>query len=115
MQVNRIVDHLLQCISRSDFGALQQFWIYMNKRFFSRLSHESLVTVHRLETGVLRMFLVHASRQARHDVVKDFFEKMSEGLHDRKEWKDWFGKLEALSTVLYAWCIEVVNHLNSVK
>ena len=66
----------------------------MNKRFFSRLSHDSLVTVHRLETGVLRMFLVHASRQARHDVVKDFFEKMSEGLHDRKEWKDWFGELE---------------------
>ena len=61
------------------------------------------------------MFLVHASRQARHDVVKDFFEKMSEGLHDRKEWKDWFGKLEAPSTVLYAWCIEVVNHLNSIK
>ena len=93
IQVSRIVDHLLQCINRSDFGALQQFWIYMNKRFFSRLSHDSLVTVHRLETGVLRMFLVHASRQARHDVVKDFFEKMSEGLHDRKEWKDWFGEL----------------------
>ena len=88
------MEYLLQCISRSDFGALQQFWIYMNKRFFSRLSHDSLVTVHRLETGVLRMFLVHASRQARHDVVKDFFEKMSEGLHDRKEWKDWFGKLK---------------------
>ena len=56
------------------------------------MSYDSLVTVHRLETGVLRMFLVHACRQARHDVVREFFEKMSEGLHDRKEWKDWFGE-----------------------
>ena len=41
---------------------------------------------------MLRMFLVHASRQGRHDVVKEFFEKMTVALHDRKEWKDWFSK-----------------------
>lgn len=92
MQVNRIVDHILQCINKSDFNSLQSFWMYLNKRFFSRMSHDSLMTVYRLETGILRMFLVHASRQGRQDVVKEFFERMTVALHDRKEWKDWFSE-----------------------
>ena len=50
------------------------------------------MTVYRLETSILRLFLVQATRQNKHDVVKDFFEKMADALHDKKEWKDWFGK-----------------------
>lgn len=92
MQVNRIVEYILQCINRSDFTSLQNFWNHINKRFFSRLTHESLSIAYRLETNILRLYLVHASRQGRHDEVKSFFEKMSDSLHDRKEWKDWFGE-----------------------
>ena len=39
-----------------------------------------------------RLFLVQASRTGRQDEVRAFFEKMSDSLHDRKEWKDWFGR-----------------------
>lgn len=49
------------------------------------------MTVYRLETNLLRLFLVYASRQGKQDVVKDFFEKMADTLQDKKEWKDWFG------------------------
>lgn len=91
VQVNRIVDYILSCITRSDFASLQTFWVYLNKRFFSRLSMDSAMTVYRLETSILRLFLVQATRQNRQDVVKDFFEKMADALHDKKEWKDWFG------------------------
>lgn len=86
------MDHILQCINRSDFISLQNYWVYLNKRFFSRLAHDSLMTVYRLETHILRLFLVSASRQGKHDVVRDFFEKMTDSLQDKKEWKDWFGK-----------------------
>ncbi len=82
----------MQCINRSDFNSLQTFWIYLHKRFFSRLSHDSLMTVYRLETNLLRLFLVYASRQGKQDVVRDFFEKMADSLHDKKEWKDWFSE-----------------------
>ena len=92
LQVNRIVDHLLQCVYRSDFASLQGFWIHLNKRFFSRLTSDSLNTAYRLETNILRLFLVHASKQGRQDEIKAFYEKMSDALHDRKEWKDWFGE-----------------------
>lgn len=93
LQVNRIVDYILSCITRSDFVSLQTFWVYLNKRFFSRLSQDSALTVYRLETSILRLFLVQATRQNRQDVVKEFFEKMADALHDKKEWKDWFGEI----------------------
>ena len=39
-----------------------------------------------------RLFLVQASKTGRQEEVRTFFEKMSDSLHDRKEWKDWFGE-----------------------
>jgi hypothetical protein len=86
------VDYIVQCISRSDFTNLQNFWVYLNKRFFSRLAHDSLTTVYRLETNILRLYLVYATRQGKHDTVRDFFEKMADALQDKKEWKEWFGE-----------------------
>ena len=85
------MDYIVQCISRSDFISLQSFWVYLNKRFFSRLNSDSLTTVYRLETNILRLFLVYATRQGKQDVVKDFFEKMADALQEKKEWKEWFG------------------------
>ena len=95
-QVNRIVDYIMQCIFRSDFNSLQNFWHHLNKRFFSRLTYESLNTAYRIETYILRLYLVHASRQGRQDEVKAFFEKMSDTLRDKKEWKDWFSEFSTL-------------------
>ena len=85
------MDYIVQCISRSDFISLQSFWVYLNKRFFSRLNSDSLTTVYRLETNILRLFLVYATRQGKQDVVRDFFEKMADALQEKKEWKEWFG------------------------
>lgn len=98
--MNRIVEYIVQCVTRSDFTNLQTFWVYLNKRFFSRLTHDSLTTVYRLETNILRLFLVHATRQGRQEVVRDFFEKMVDALQDKKEWKDWFGKYSSTGVLL---------------
>lgn len=95
--MSRIVDYIVQCVTRSDFNNLQTFWVYLNKRFFSRLTHDSLTTVYRLETNILRLFLVHAMRQGKQEVVRDFFEKMADALQDKKEWKDWFGKVNSIN------------------
>lgn len=83
----------MQCVNRSDFASLQTFWMHLNKRFFSRLTHESLMTAYRLETNILKLYLAQASKQGRQEEVRAFFEKMSDALHDRREWKDWFGML----------------------
>lgn len=60
---------------------------------FSRLTSDSLNTVYRLETNILRLFLVYAMRQGKQEVVRDFFEKMADALQDKKDWKDWFGEM----------------------
>jgi hypothetical protein len=88
--VNRIVEYIMQCVFKSDFPSLQSFWSYLYGRFFSQMNSESLTMAYRLETNVLRLFLVQASKTGRHEEVRAFFEKMSDSLHDRKEWKDWF-------------------------
>ncbi|CAI7993378.1 WD repeat-containing protein 91 [Geodia barretti] len=89
-RVNRIVEYIMQCVFKSDFPSLQSFWSHLYGRFFSQMNSESLTMAYRLETNVLRLFLVQASKTGRHEEVRAFFEKMSDSLHDRKEWKDWF-------------------------
>ena len=44
----------MQCVYRSDFPSLQNFWMYLYRRFFSQLNNESLTMAYRLETNVLR-------------------------------------------------------------
>ena len=110
----------MQCVFKSDFASLQSFWSYLYGRFFSQMNSESLTMAYRLETSVLRsaqlaiypplgqprvcpgcrLFLVQASKTGRQDEVRAFFEKMSDSLHDRKEWKDWFGGSLSLSLFL---------------
>ena len=103
--MTRIVDYILGCIYRSDLPALQSFWIHVNKRFFSRLSQESLNTAYKLEASILKLFLVHASKAGRQDEVRMFFERMCDALHERKEWKDWFGEAAPSSTHCVRACV----------
>lgn len=89
--MTRIVDYILSCIYRSDLPALQSFWIHVNQRFFSHLSHDSINTAYKLEANILKLFLAQASKTGRQDEIRMFFERMCDQLHERKEWKDWFG------------------------
>jgi WD40 repeat protein len=90
LRVNKIVDHILTCVHKSDFVALQTFWSHLSKRFFSRLNHDLANTAHKLESTILRLFLINAYRNGRHDDIKSFFEKMGGILQDRRDWKEWF-------------------------
>lgn len=44
----------MQCVYKSDFPGLQNFWMYLYRRFFSQLNNDSLAMAYRLETNVLR-------------------------------------------------------------
>ncbi len=91
-QVNRIVDYILSAIHKTDFNGLQSFWNHLSKTFFSRLNHDMKNTAHKLESTILRLFLINAHRNTRHEEMKAFFERMAVVLQDRRDWKDWFGK-----------------------
>ena len=84
------------CVHKSDFAALQAFWNHLSRRFFSRLNHDLMNTAHKLESTVLRLFLINAHRNGRHEDIKGFFERMGGVLQERRDWKEWFGKYSLL-------------------
>ena len=86
------MDYILTAVNRSDFTALQSFWHHLGKICFSRLNHELKNTANKLESTILRLFLINAHRNQRHEEIKSFFERMAGALQDRRDWKDWFGK-----------------------
>ena len=70
-------------------------WTQLNKQFIGRLNQEGQSMATKIETNILKLYLITAIRQNKPDEVKAFFEKNSDTLQYRKEWKDWFGKLIA--------------------
>ena len=68
-------------------------WTQLNKQFIGRLNQEGQSMATKIETNILKLYLITATRQNKPDEVKAFFEKNSDSLQYRKEWKDWFGKL----------------------
>ena len=90
--MNRIVDYILNAVHKTDFASLQAFWNHLSKTFFSRLNHDMKNAAHKLESTILRLFLINAHRSTRHDEIKAFFERMAVVLQDRRDWKDWFGE-----------------------
>ena len=85
--------HLFSCVERSNLQELQGFWKVLSQRLFSRLSSDFRQTLFKLESNLLKLFLIHAKRNDRVDVIKQFFERMGETLGKKKEWKEWFGML----------------------
>ena len=44
----------MQCVFKSDFASLQNFWVYLYRRFFCQMNNESLAMAYKLETNILR-------------------------------------------------------------
>lgn len=48
-----------------------------------------------MENSLLRMYLVNASTNSKHDKVQEFFDKLGSELQNQPEWKDWFGMFQS--------------------
>lgn len=91
-QASQVVGQLFSCIHQCDLPALQGFWNLLSEKLFSRLPSSLKDTVYRLETSLLRLFLVQAKSQGKNDVIHTFFSKNSQFLFKRKDWKEWLGE-----------------------
>ncbi|XP_067133024.1 WD repeat-containing protein 91 isoform X2 [Centruroides vittatus] len=92
-RADRIVEHLTSCISSLDLSALREAWSHLDLRIFSRLEHSFLSSAKKLETALLRMYVVTCITSGRQDKLREFFEKMTPELQGQAEWKDWFALL----------------------
>lgn len=93
------MDHILFCVNKSDFSALENFCNHLSQRFFSRLGHDLMNNYYKIESSILRLYLVNAHRNNRHEDIKLFFEKMAGVLQERRDWKEWFGQLRVIGCI----------------
>ena len=94
-----------------DLMGLKHYWSHLDRRFFSKLSHEAYKNVNKLETSLLRLYLVHAIQNSKQEKVTEFFEKCASELQNVSSWKDWFGKL-LLNRVVYSKWLYLLVLLN---
>ncbi|XP_063239481.1 WD repeat-containing protein 91 [Bacillus rossius redtenbacheri] len=89
-RVDKIVDQLMQYVAVYDLVSLRELWSHMDQKMFSRLEHHFTAAVRKLESAVLKLYLVNAVVNNKPDKVTEFFNKYSVELQGQAEWKDWF-------------------------
>ncbi|XP_065182908.1 WD repeat-containing protein 91-like [Sycon ciliatum] len=89
-RADRIVEQLQSYIHSFDIVAVRNLWQYLDRRFFSRLEHAYASSVKRLETCLLRYYLVNCCSANRSDRIHDFFERYATELQPHPEWREWF-------------------------
>eukprot|EP00743_Colponemidia_sp_Colp-15_P006657 GILK01007177.1.p1 GENE.GILK01007177.1~~GILK01007177.1.p1 ORF type:complete len:630 (-),score=108.43 GILK01007177.1:19-1908(-) len=90
-QSERIVEHILLCVTTSDLLGLRDTWSFLQKRFFSRLQGRFIDTANKLTTALYRYYLVAAVQNSKTEKVVEFFKVMSEELLLKPdEWISWF-------------------------
>ena len=77
---DKIISEILSQISSFDLQGLRDLWQHLNARLFRRLDPTQTGAVSRLESGVLKLYLVNCVQNKNGEKVKEFFEKLSSEL-----------------------------------
>ncbi|RZF32900.1 hypothetical protein LSTR_LSTR004291 [Laodelphax striatellus] len=89
-RVDKIVDQLMQFILAYDLTSLRELWSHLDSKVFSKLEHEFSSAVRKLESALLKLYLINAVSNGKMDKVNEFFTKMTAELQGQPEWKEWF-------------------------
>ena len=89
-KVENIIEQIQIFINSYDVLSLRNYWRYFDKRYFYRLGQEGHKSIKRLESSVLRLYVVHAIQNNKMERVTEFFEKYASDLQHDDSWKDWF-------------------------
>ncbi|XP_061165038.1 WD repeat-containing protein 91-like [Saccostrea echinata] len=90
LRADKILEQFQQYIGSYNLHSLRDFWAHLNSRLFCRLEQRYIQSVRKLEVGLLKLYVVNAAHNNRADKVTDFFEKMTNDLHQVPEFKEWF-------------------------
>ncbi|RXG71127.1 WD repeat-containing protein 91 [Armadillidium vulgare] len=89
-RVDRITNQILNHIQTYDLNGLRDLWAHLDRRLFNHLSPSLLPCVKKLETSVLRLYVINTVQTNKSDKLDEFFDKMAPELQNHSEWKDWF-------------------------
>lgn len=78
-------------ISGFDLQGLREYWRYLNQRLFSRLEQRYAPSERKLESSLLKLYIVNAHQSGRQDKVLAFFEQLGVELQAHPDFREWFG------------------------
>ncbi|XP_005100741.1 WD repeat-containing protein 91 [Aplysia californica] len=90
LRVDRMMEQIWTLLSGYDLPGLREYWRYLNQRLFSRLEQRYASSVRKLESSLLKLYVVNAHQCNRQDKVLAFFEQMGGELQTHADFKDWF-------------------------
>lgn len=59
LQVDKIIDQLQQFVQSFDLCGLKEYWLYLDRRLFSRLEDVYRTTVNKLRTSLYRYYVIN--------------------------------------------------------
>uniref|UniRef100_H3CCZ4 WD repeat-containing protein 91 n=1 Tax=Tetraodon nigroviridis TaxID=99883 RepID=H3CCZ4_TETNG len=89
-RVDKIIDQLQQFVQSFDFFGLKDYWLYLDRRLFSRLEDIYRTTVNKLRTSLYRYYVINTIQRSNLEKTQEFFQKQALELQGQAEWRDWF-------------------------
>lgn len=88
-RTDKILESINSSINSSDLSELREIWKNLDTFFFSKLEQNYSEAVKKLETGLLKVFLVVSYKNGQTEKINEFFVKMAPEIHSQPEWRDW--------------------------
>uniref|UniRef100_A0A3P9AV96 WD repeat domain 91 n=1 Tax=Maylandia zebra TaxID=106582 RepID=A0A3P9AV96_9CICH len=89
-RVDKIIDQLQQFVQSFDLAGLKEYWLYLDKRLFSRLEDVYRSTVNKLRISLYRYYIINTVQKGNLEKTQEFFQKQASELQGQAEWRDWF-------------------------
>lgn len=89
-RVDKIIDQLQQLVQSYDLFGLKEYWLYLDRRLFSRLEDVYRTTVNKLRTSLYRYYVVNTIQKGNLEKTQEFFLRQASELQGQAEWRDWF-------------------------
>ncbi|XP_005748233.1 WD repeat-containing protein 91 [Pundamilia nyererei] len=89
-RVDKIIDQLQQFVQSFDLAGLKEYWVYLDKRLFSRLEDVYRSTVNKLRISLYRYYIINTVQKGNLEKTQEFFQKQASELQGQAEWRDWF-------------------------
>ncbi|XP_030598319.1 WD repeat-containing protein 91 [Archocentrus centrarchus] len=89
-RVDKIIDQLQQFVQSFDLSGLKEYWLYLDRRLFSRLEDVYRSTVNKLRISLYRYYVINTVQRGNLEKTQEFFQKQASELQGQAEWRDWF-------------------------
>jgi len=92
IKVDKVLEQIHAYISNCDIVGFNDYWTYLDRHLFAHLDVGYAPCIRKLNTSILRIYLVLTVQAGRQEKVSEFYEKMIGQLQSQLDWRDWFSR-----------------------